>query len=442
MRKSIRVSGAVWVAAMGLCAGPIPAPAQDAQPVAAEAQPASTGTRIPRQNLFAQKHHFTLYEVEQFSERLGLSAEQHEIFAQMFFEMQQRVIEAERPIRELEAELHELFHDGFLNEDSEWRASRERAEELMDLMDEIRERRDTMDAAWVAEQERMTTVLFEDLKLLLSAEQLERFDEVIRWRHRARLLRWCELPYGKLMVSSIARSMELRPDPSRFGDAEASILDEIYDEYEKELDRLLLERAAIEREHVGIARGMGGDPDTIGIGWIVEPEEVAWQEAVGEQNVRIVHMQKKYIGRIASLVDPEQAVAFQARCREAAYPYVLMRSSAQHALESMAADDRLSVEQRERVEQMLASHTSERDALNERWVRMIEEIVAGGEPRILASMLPLDIGDPHALRRGDMRFLDIASERQALDERWMERVRGLRAEFARDADREEASDLR
>jgi len=426
-----RFAIASWIAASVLCTQVDTASAQDVQPVAAEAQPASTGTRIPRQNLFAQKYHFTLYEVEQFSERLGLSSEQREIFAAMFSEMQERVMEAERPIREMEAELHELFHDGFLNEDTEWRVSRERAEELMDLMDEIRERRDAMDAAWVAKQERMAAALFEDLKLLLSSEQIERFDEVIRWRHRARLLRWNELPYGKLMVSSIARSMELRPDPSRFGDAEASMLDEIYDEYERELDRLLLERAAVEREHAGLARGMGGNRKMIGIG-LLEPSEVVWQKAVGEQNVRIVSMQKKYIGRIASLVEPEIAVAFQRRCREEAYPYVLMRSSAQQSLELLASDEHLSVEQRERVEQMLASHTSQRDAINERWVRMIDDLVANAEPRILASAIPLEIGDPHALRRGDMSFLDISAERKALDERWMERVRGLRAEFAQD----------
>lgn len=298
-------------------------------------------------------------------------------------------------------------------------------------MTEQRERLDAQEAEWVALQEDLADDLFADLRLLLDAEQLAGFEDVIRWRHRARLLRWNELPYGKLMVSAIARSMKLQPDPSRFGGDEAPVLDAIYREYEIELDGLLLERAAVEREHRGIARGMGGDPDMIGIGF-VEPEELAWLEAVGAVNVRLVAMQKKYIRRIASMVEPEEAVAFQRRCREEAYPYVLMRSSAQQALESLVSDERLSDEQRERAAQMLASHTSERNALNERWVRMIEGVIAEGAPHILASPTPLDIGDPNALRRGDRRFLEISAERKAMDERWMGRVRDLRAEIASD----------
>lgn len=410
---------------------------QDAPPPAAQAEPVRpAGSGIPRQNLFAQKYHFTLYEVEQFSERLGLSAEQHELFVLMFSAMQERVMEAERPLLDSEKAWKELYNDSMFNKESEWQSSREKAVEALDLLDEIQSKTDKLEIEWVELQKKLAEELIADLRLILDAEQLGRLDEAIRWRHRARLLRWNELPYGKLMVSAIARSMDLQPDPSRFGGDEASMLDELYREYEIELDGLLLERAAVERELLGIARGMGGDPDMIGIGF-VEPEELAWLEAVGAVNVRLVAMQKKYIRRIASLVDPERAVAFENRCREEAYPYVLMRSNAQQALESLASDERLSVEQRERAAQMLASHTSERTALTERWVRMIEELVADRNPRILASAVPLDIGDPHALRRGDRRFLEISAERKALDERWAKRVQDFRSELNLDASAEE-----
>ncbi|MFU8828654.1 MAG: hypothetical protein ACNA8P_04370, partial [Phycisphaerales bacterium] len=88
--------------------------------------------QVPRQNLFAQKYHFTLYEMEQFSERLRLSAEQHETFALMFSEMQERVMEAERPLREAEAESSALSDEAFRNEDSEWRSSRDKFSEVIE----------------------------------------------------------------------------------------------------------------------------------------------------------------------------------------------------------------------------------------------------------------------------------------------------------------------
>jgi hypothetical protein len=185
---------------------------------------------------------------------------------------------------------------------------------------------------------------------------------------------------------------------------------------------------------------MGGDPDTIGIGFLVEPEEVAWQEAVGAANVRLVAMQKKYIGRIASLLDPEDAVAFQRRCREESYPFVLGRSDAQRTLDALKSDEQLSVEQRERAGQMLESYTSERTALNERWVRMIEDLIADGAPHILTSPVPVFLGDQRALVRGDRTFLEMSTTRRAMDERWMGRVRNLQAEFRLDGIQKKAND--
>jgi hypothetical protein len=205
-------------------------------------------------------------------------------------------------------------------------------------------------------------------------------------------------------------------------------LEAIFEEYDTELDALLLARVGIEKEYLGIARGLGGDPDLISPS-TTDPAELAWMEAVGEQNLKIANMQKKYIRRIANLLEPDEARAFQERCRELAFPTALGRSDAQKQLDAMAGDERLSEEQRERVRQMLASYTSERSAINERWVRMIEDVVAEGEPRVLSSSTPLSLGDTRAARNGDMSFFEIYASRNALDERWAKRVIDLRTEF-------------
>ena len=410
-----------------------PAPAPAAEP---EAEPAPVNRGIPRQNLFAQKYHFTLYEVEQYSERLGLSAEQHEIFVALFSAMQERVMEAERPLREAEAEWQAFYNEVFRDEDGEWRQTPDRLAAGVERLTEIGEHAEELEVEWVALQERLGAEMFADLRLLLMPGQVERLDGVHRWRHRARLMRWSELPYVSEYVPGIVRSMGLRPDPSRFEGDGVGALEAIFDESDKELDALLLDRVAIEKEHLGIARGLGGDPDLISLS-TADPAELAWMEAVGEQNLKIANMQKKYIRRIANLLEPDEARAFQERCRELAFPTALGRSDAQKQLDAMAGDERLSEEQRERVRQMLASYSSERNAINERWVRMIEDVVAEGEPRVLSSSTPLSLGDTRAARNGDMSFFEIYGARKALDERWAKRVIDLRTEFGLDDDAEQ-----
>ncbi|MFG0292954.1 MAG: hypothetical protein ACIAQF_03235 [Phycisphaerales bacterium JB065] len=419
-----RVVG-LWCAMAGAVVLSVSGPVLLAQD-AAEVSRVSRG--IPRQNLFAQRYSFTLYEVEQFSERLGLTAEQHEIFVQMFSVMQERVMEAERPLREAEDEVFAFSKEVFSNEDSEWRQTPERFQEAIAKMTADRRLIEEKELEWLALQERLTAELIADLRLLLDAEQLSRWDDVHRWRHRARMLRWCMVPYASLFVSGIARSMELRPDPSRFAEEEHGVLEEIYEEYELALDGLLLERAAVEKEHAGMARGFGGDPDPIS-SFSPDAADLAWQEAVGEVNLRLIAMQRKYIRRIASVVAPDESVAFQDRCRTEAYPYVLGTSTAQKELEAMARDERLTDEQRARVEQLLMSYSSERNGINNRWVQMIEDLVARGEPRILASSLPLEFGDPQAMQRGESDLFETSLKRRALDEQWLRRVEELRAEL-------------
>jgi len=68
MRKWIRLSGAACFASMALCLGGATALQDGAEEEASplvEEKPQRIGTGIPRQNLFAQKYHFTLYEVDQ-----------------------------------------------------------------------------------------------------------------------------------------------------------------------------------------------------------------------------------------------------------------------------------------------------------------------------------------------------------------------------------------
>ncbi len=436
MRLGVFGCSAFVVLAVLLCGANARAQDAPAPAPAAEQEPELVNQGIPRQNLFAQKYHFTPYEVEQYSERLGLSAEQHEIFVALFSAMQERVMEAERPLREAEAQWMEIYEGAFRNRDGETNPSSEERAIAMERLIELREDIDRLEAEWVALQERLGAELFADLRLLLTPEQVERLDGVHRWRHRARLMIWSELPYASQYLPGIVRSMELRPDPARFGADGVGALEAIFEEYDTELDALLLDRVAIEKEHLGIARGLGGDPDLISLS-TADPAELAWMEGVGEQNLKIANMQKKYIRRIANLLEPDQARAFQERCRELAFPTVLGKSDALKQLDAMAGDERLSEEQRERVRQMLASYSSERNAINERWVRMIEDVVAEGEPRVLSSSTPLALGDTRAARNGDMSFFEIYASRNALDERWAKRVSDLRAEFGLDDDAEQ-----
>jgi hypothetical protein len=387
---------------------------------AAEAKP----ERKPR-DYQDTSYALTQYEVEKFSELLDLSPEQHETMMGMFAEVRRRIFEAEMPIRAAEDEWIALMRSAFEGEPAERDAKMEEVENR-------REAVELMEADFGRLKLELVDEFLADFKLLLLPEQLESFDDVMRWRNRHRLLRWGMIPYTDFSVASMARSMELHIDPSRADEAGTPSLEQIYSEYELELDRMLMSRVLAERRFAPGARGMGegqSGPRAIES----EEDRERWREAVGEVNLRLVNMQKKYIRRIANLLTPEDATAFQQRCYDQAYWHVLGDSIMDRVFTGVIEDPRISEEQRARVEGLREEYRAAIAPLDREWIRAFDDLLEEGGARIAGSEVPVSTGS-RLIRDGrDDTLMNFYRKKTELQEAWKERIAKLRVEFGLDA---------
>lgn len=367
------------------------------------------------------KYSLTQYEVERFSEMLDLSPEQHETMMAIYAEVRRQVFEAEIPLRKSRDDFVEFSMTWFEGPREQVEANRAR---LREWMEELR----TQEAEFSAFQAQVVETFFEDLELVLMPAQADRLDDVIRWRHRHRLLRWGMIPYSDFSVASVARSMDLRVDPSRAEQSAVPALEEVYAEYEKELDRMLMNRVAAERRFAPGARGMGeGESGTRVIE--SEADQEKWRVAVGEANLRLVNMQKKYIRRIANLLEPEDAAEFQQRCYEKGYWPVLDDSETDRRFAEFIEHPLLTEEQRARVGALQDEYAAAIAPINKEWIRAIDDYLNKGGARIAGAEVPVAIGDPR--NRSD-RLFDFSRSQMELRDQYRKRIAELRVEFGLD----------
>lgn len=366
----------------------------------------------------------TQYEVERFSELLGLTPPQHKTLMSMFHEVRRQVFDLQRPLSQSIDEMVELSSSLGNADRDEAVVIRAQLEELMERIRVDRERFDSF-------QYQVVSAFYEDLELLLRPEQLDRLDDAIRWRHRHRLLRWGMIPYSDFSVASVARSMDIRVDAERFKGEEQPSLESIYKEYEIELDRFLMRRVEAERRFASGARGMGGSrsgPSSIDS----EEDKEKWRVAVGEVNQRLVNMQKKYIRRIANLLEPEGAAKFQRRCYEKAYWHVLADESMDRLFSELLENPSLTDEQRLHVKAMQADYESAKAPIDREWIRALDECLAKGSARAAGAEVPAAIGDPLNETDDADGLFDFVRRKSDLRSEWKERIAELRVEYGLD----------
>lgn len=360
----------------------------------------------------------TQYEVEKFSELLDLSPDQHETMMAMFVEVRRRVFEAEQPVHEAREEFLAFSRDGMaaLRADGDTRTQQRYLQFQADfdvLHGVVRDREQEFHRF----QHGLGEVFFEDLELLLTPDQVGRIDGMIRWRHRFRYLRDGHLPYQQFSVATIARDLDLAVDPQKVEGTAAPALEDIYLQYEIELDGLLLQRRGIRKPSEAKERGA--------------PEEVAahrdWQKRIGAINLRMVSMQKKYIRQIAYLVPVEAAREFEDRCRKLAYPFVLSEPEGKADVQALLDLPGVDEELRERLMAAWSKYQSSRERINERWVRALDALIADERPHILAANSPgFYIGDTQDPDFMQGECWKLATERRALDEAWLGQLRMFR----------------
>lgn len=260
--------------------------------------------------------------------------------------------------------------------------------------------------------ESLEKTFFSDLQMLaFEPEQEEAFVRVERARRRERVGmagQMSPIAGSTINLHEIARQVEvLGNDAAR----EALLA------YEAEIDpvnKQLIETSfSAMRDQMERLKNM--DEDDESMGFDAEAME-KMQEMMGK--MRDLGMQSKginarYARQVMQLLPAERQSAWDLEVKRQTWPSVYRASAAERQMDAAAELDSLTGEQRSSLEAIRQSYAREASAINERWSKAIDEQQANAQ------------GGWWGFGGGDSEADEIEGERDALDERFVERVRSL-----------------
>ena len=352
----------------------------------------------------------TAEEIERYRAYLGLDTEQAVLVMEMFAEFDRRLQEInakeQQAMMDLSAEMRKRREEGV-------RPDPNRA---MELMRSVEEQRRLLGA----QRDALGEEFLEDLKLVLNAEQLERWPGLERMRKRDRHLAPATFPGEDVDLIAVCEELELVFDPEQVSEGGESMLTETLQRYEVEIDRLLQQRMDIAASHP-MAGVMAERP--MGAIDIKLDDLEAWQSKHREAGQRLQRAQLKYVRQISGRLDPDSRAAFEARIRQLSYPTVLQPSAFDRHLEQVLALDDLDQEQKERLDTMRADYARARARLDDAWIRAIDSELASGNgqgsaPPAIGGMQVFVLGGSQESERNKAR-----AARRALDEQWIGTLR-------------------
>lgn len=220
-------------------------------------------------------------------------------------------------------------------------------QELQTVVSEVQKKKETLE-----------TTFLEDYRLLLTAEQDLRWEDLERTRRRERTL-----PNGGLVSGETVDLVRTIEDAKLTDEARQAIAP-LVDTYARELDRVLIERNKVYES--GMSRGMelwqNGDFDTM--------NDLLTEGTKQANRVREVHV--RFVRQIeAALPETDRGVVEGAYNRQA-YPQIYRDSAAVSALDAALKFDDLTEEQREQVNAVKERHDREAATLNDRWKTVVD----------------------------------------------------------------------
>lgn len=288
----------------------------------------------------------------------------------------------------------------------------------MERMRSVEEQR----RALVAERDALGVEFLEDLKLVLTAEQLDRWPGLERMRKRDRHLAPGSFPGEDVDLIVVCSEFEMVFDPEQVSEGGEVALEEILGRYEVEIDRLLQQRMDIAGSHP-MAEAM----EASSFGWIDidESELEDWQKRHGEAGQRLQRAQQKYVGQVARLLVLDSKAAFETRIRELSYPEVLGPSIFDRQFEAISALEDLDEEQKQKLGAMRSGYDRARARFDEAWIRAIDAELAakdrsGAAPPSVGGVQVFVFGESTRSERGQAR-----AARRALDQEWVKNLRAL-----------------
>ena len=292
----------------------------------------------------AERPPVTAEELTSYAEILELDANQRDVVAQMHAELMDTVAklqgERETKLDEIRKKFEEQQDPSVF------------MEELPAFMASVRKRRDAAEKTF-----------FDDLQLLLTAEQEGNWPTMERARRRARTLAPGMVPGDALDLIAISKEM---------GFAEREGVPALLETYELELDAKLQAREAA--RPLGGGRGMGGM-----MRMQFDAEEMAKQmEEMREVAVALRDLNQKYVRLISESLSTDERAALAAKVHEASFPQVYRENRTRRAFDMVLGMDSLDADQRARVNALFDDFNKQAASLNRRWADALEKDALAG----------------------------------------------------------------
>ncbi|MEQ9094847.1 MAG: hypothetical protein RIE32_01135 [Phycisphaerales bacterium] len=260
--------------------------------------------------------------------------------------------------------------------------------------------------------EALEETFFEDLRMIaIEPGQQEAFVRVERARRREKVETAGQMSVvngGTIDLREIAREVEvLGNEPAR----EALLA------YEAEIDpvykRLIDRSYGFMREQMERMKNMADDDESMGFD---QDAMTKMQEAMTEMRelgAQGKAINARYARQIMQVLPADRQGAWDREVKRRTWPTVYRQSKAERQIEAAGKLDDLTAEQRESLEAIRQSYEREASPINDRWAKAIDEQQSGDQ------MNWWGWGQ-------DSTEVDEAEQaRQDLDERFVERVRGL-----------------
>lgn len=334
-------------------------------------------------------------EIDRYAELLELSPAQREAVDDLFEGMLQEhldaVTERDEAMDDLRAEAEETNDHRLM------------MEELPEVMGRYRDR-----------SEDMKDALFDDLRLLLSADQEAHWPRLERMRRRLTLAGNGQLSGESVDLIELTRDMELSDDTRQ-------ALAPVLDRYEVAFDRALQEREEQRKA------SMMALPDGGGAMEIDFEALMASREKVREASQKVCEVNSTYARQVEGVLPDSRREAFEEAMRRASFPQVYRDSYTGTVIGTVEGFEDLTPEQQSEVDAIRAAYERELASVNDAWAGAIADAEAeggsGGPMRFAGGagggmVIMTDAGDTEEIE-------EARTARRDLDRRYLSRVRDL-----------------
>jgi hypothetical protein len=316
----------------------------------------------------------------------------------------------------LTADQRDVADDLFATFTREYTAARvEHDEQMGDLRAEAQESGDfelfvtempRVSRRFNQEVDRLRDRFFDDLRLLLTADQDARWGDLERTRRRVETIGEGTLSGESVDLVSLIDDLE--PPAAIRADLAPTL-----DRYEADLDRALQKRNELREE-----RSEGMEPGRLDI----EAMEETMRD-VREASAEVRDVNQRYARRVSGMLPTELAERFDRMVRRASFPTVYRETYTSRVLGTALEFDDLESDQRNELERLMDEYRRRLDDANDRWA----EAIAANEENQRSAILTGPGGEPVTLMIGEEseELEDVRKARRDLNRDMLSRVRGL-----------------